>query len=197
MRGRGRKRKMAPALDRIIQRTVRVDRRKTTSAIKYEIEREREREREIIVIIHAKSVQIDLMKSVFMADSHVKNRTWVRTITRNGSSTRKRWWISHLTIGGLFYGLTSQSSTISTQMERSWSGSVSSGMEWENLCFIECTMDRFDYRTILDKSLKESTNKLGLGIKCIFQQDNDPKHTSPIVTKWLQEKKIETLKYPS
>jgi hypothetical protein len=50
-----------------------------------------------------------------------------------------------------------------------------------NLCFIEGTINRFEYREILDKNLKQSGKKLGLENKIIFQHDNDPKHTPAIV----------------
>jgi hypothetical protein len=56
-------------------------------------------------------------------------------------------------------------------------------------------MDRFEDRETLDKSLKQSTKKLGLGITCIFQHENHPKHTSMIAKKCLQEDTIEALKY--
>lgn len=37
--------------------------------------------------------------------------------------------------------------------------------------------------------LKTSTRKLKLGRKWVFQMDNDPKHTSKLVTKWLKDNK--------
>lgn len=54
-----------------------------------------------------------------------------------------------------------------------------------NLVFIESTMDRFMYLNILKNNLKNSASKLGLGESFIFQQDNDPKHTSRLVQEWL------------
>jgi hypothetical protein len=65
-----------------------------------------------------------------------------------------------------------------------------------NLCFIEGAMGRFEHQEILDKNLKRSAKKLDLENKLFFQHDNDPKHTSAIVKNWLQEKKIATLKWP-
>ena len=38
---------------------------------------------------------------------------------------------------------------------------------------------------ILKQNLKTSVRKLKLGRKWVFQMDNDPKHTSKVVAKWL------------
>ena len=43
---------------------------------------------------------------------------------------------------------------------------------------------------ILKQHLKTSVRKLKLGRKWIFQMDNNPKHTSKIVAKWLKDNKI-------
>ena len=39
---------------------------------------------------------------------------------------------------------------------------------------------------ILKQHLKTSVRKLKLGRKWVFQMDNDPKHTSKVVAKWIQ-----------
>jgi hypothetical protein len=57
-------------------------------------------------------------------------------------------------------------------------------------------MDKFDYREILDKNLKQTAKKFGLGNKFTYQHVNDPKHISVILNNWLEENKIETLKWP-
>ena len=44
---------------------------------------------------------------------------------------------------------------------------------------------------ILKQHLKTSVRKLKLGRKWVFQMDNDPKHTSKVVTKWLKENKVQ------
>lgn len=54
-----------------------------------------------------------------------------------------------------------------------------------NLVFIDTAMNLYVYLNILKANLKTSANKMGLSGKWIFQQDNDPKHTSLIVTEWL------------
>ena len=34
-------------------------------------------------------------------------------------------------------------------------------------------------------------------VKWVFQMDNDPKHTSKVVAKWLKENKVKVLEKPS
>ena len=43
---------------------------------------------------------------------------------------------------------------------------------------------------ILKQHLKTSVRKLKLGHKWVFQMDNDPKHTSKVVAKWLKDNKV-------
>ena len=72
-----------------------------------------------------------------------------------------------------------------------WGGSI---MLWR--CFaaggtgarhiIDGTMRKENYVDIL-KHLKTSVRKLKLGRKWVFQMDNDPKHTSKVVAKWLKD----------
>ena len=50
---------------------------------------------------------------------------------------------------------------------------------------------------ILKQHLKTSVRKLKLGRKCVFQMDNDPKHTSKVVAKWLKDNRIKVLEWPS
>ena len=49
---------------------------------------------------------------------------------------------------------------------------------------------------ILKQHLK-TVRKLKLGRKWIFQMDNDPKHTSKVVAKWLKDNKVKVLEWPS
>jgi hypothetical protein len=46
-----------------------------------------------------------------------------------------------------------------------------------------------NYVDILKLHLKTSVRKLKLGRKWLFQMDNDPKHTSKVVAKWLEDNK--------
>ncbi|CDQ68634.1 unnamed protein product [Oncorhynchus mykiss] len=49
---------------------------------------------------------------------------------------------------------------------------------------------------ILKQHLKTSVRKLKLGRKWVFQMNNDPKHTSKVVAKWLKDK-VKVLEWPS
>ncbi|KAG2456924.1 TC1A transposase, partial [Polypterus senegalus] len=53
------------------------------------------------------------------------------------------------------------------------------------------------YRVILDENLLQSALDLRLGRRFIFQQDNDPKHTSKISKEWLQDNSVNVLEWPS
>ena len=50
---------------------------------------------------------------------------------------------------------------------------------------------------ILRQHLKTSVRKLKLGRKWVFQMDNDPEHTSKVMAKWLKDKKVKVLEWPS
>ena len=65
-----------------------------------------------------------------------------------------------------------------------------------NLVFIQGNMCRYQYLRILVNNLKQSAAKMGL-VDYVFQQDNDPKHTSKVIRKYLGEESIETLVWPS
>ena len=50
---------------------------------------------------------------------------------------------------------------------------------------------------ILKQHVKTSVRKLKLGRKLVFQMDNDPKHTSKVVAKWLKDNIVKLLEWPS
>ena len=50
---------------------------------------------------------------------------------------------------------------------------------------------------ILWQHLKTSVRKLKLGLKWVFQMDNDPKHTSKVVAKWFKDNNVKVLEWPS
>ena len=52
-----------------------------------------------------------------------------------------------------------------------------------------------NYVDILKQHLKTSVRKLKLGRKWVFHMDNDPKHTSKAVTKWLKDNKVKILEW--
>ena len=57
-------------------------------------------------------------------------------------------------------------------------------------------MDKYKYYNILSNNIYKSAEKLGLN-SFIFQQDNDPKHTSNYLKDFINKNKIEKLDWPS
>jgi hypothetical protein len=57
---------------------------------------------------------------------------------------------------------------------------------------IDGTTRKNNYVDILKQHLKTSVRKLKLGLKWVFQMDNDPKHTSKVVAKGLKDNKAIT-----
>lgn len=64
-----------------------------------------------------------------------------------------------------------------------------------NLAIIEGTLTGEGYVNILKDNLFQSVEKLGLGA-FIYQQDNDPKHTSRVAKNFFNENQIELLPWP-
>ena len=61
---------------------------------------------------------------------------------------------------------------------------------------IDGIMRMENYVDILKQHLKTSVRKLKLGCKWVFQMDNDPKHTSKVVAKWLKDNNVTVLEWP-
>jgi hypothetical protein len=61
---------------------------------------------------------------------------------------------------------------------------------------IDDIMSKDNYVDVLKQHLKTSIRKLKLGRKWAFQMDNDPKHTSKVVAKWLKDNKVKVLEWP-
>ena len=214
--GRGRKRKTAPIVDRAIQRKIKVDRRKSASSVKMEIERE------LNVIVHTNTV---------------RNRLY--EIGLRGRVARKKPFVNKVNRGKrLVYAKTMMKKPFTYWKQVIWSDEskfqlfTSNGkvMVWRsvneefdpkcirptvkhggvslmvwgcfsrhgtgNLFFIDGIMDRFKYREILQQNLFQSAQKLKIPTSFIFQHDNDPKHTAGIVKDWLKENNVETLNWP-
>ena len=49
----------------------------------------------------------------------------------------------------------------------------------------------------IEGTSEDVVRKLMLGRKWVFQIDNDPKHTSKVVAKWLKDNKVKVLEWPS
>lgn len=62
---------------------------------------------------------------------------------------------------------------------------------------IDGIMRKENFEDILKQHLKTSAWKLKLGRKWVFKMDNDPKHTSKLLTKWFKDNKVKVLKWPS
>ena len=45
--------------------------------------------------------------------------------------------------------------------------------------------------------IEATSQDISLGHKSVFQMDNDPKHTSKVVAKWLKDNKVKVLELPS
>ena len=58
-------------------------------------------------------------------------------------------------------------------------------------------MNAAKYREILEDNLIQSARELRLGRRFIFQQDNDPKHTSKATQKWFRDNEFNVLEWPS
>ena len=62
---------------------------------------------------------------------------------------------------------------------------------------IRGTMNSSMYQNILAQNIQKSVDDLAIGNEFIFQQDNDPKHTSKSTKKWFEDNNIKVLKWPS
>ena len=74
-----------------------------------------------------------------------------------------------------------------------WSCFTAAGVG--NIEFIDVKMDSVYYKGKMERNIKDSANKLGLGRRFLFQQDNDPKHTSKIARDYLKQARIATLEW--
>lgn len=64
------------------------------------------------------------------------------------------------------------------------------------LNFINDIMDRFVYRDIMQNVMLPYA-EWEMPLRFIFQQDNDPKHSSRVVQEWFQENNVRVLQWPA
>jgi len=74
-------------------------------------------------------------------------------------------------------------------------------MEWNgvgHLAEVEGRMDADQYVAILEEHMLSSLEESGIPEEeVIFQQDNDPKHTSKKAKKWMKDNNITLLDWPA
>ncbi|KAK3551169.1 hypothetical protein QTP70_013886, partial [Hemibagrus guttatus] len=66
-----------------------------------------------------------------------------------------------------------------------------------NLTTVNGTMKKEQYIKIFNNNIRQSAEKLGLGHQWTFEHDNNPKHRAKVVKKWLADKNINVLQWPS
>uniref|UniRef100_A0A3B4UQ54 Tc1-like transposase DDE domain-containing protein n=1 Tax=Seriola dumerili TaxID=41447 RepID=A0A3B4UQ54_SERDU len=66
-----------------------------------------------------------------------------------------------------------------------------------SLITVNSTMKKEQYIKMLNNNIRQSAEKLGFGHQWTFQHNNDPKHTAKVVKKWLADKNINVLQWPS
>ncbi|KAG0973982.1 hypothetical protein G6F29_012499 [Rhizopus arrhizus] len=81
-----------------------------------------------------------------------------------------------------------------------WSAITYAGVGW--MCKINVNMDKELYKEILEDELERTieygVNRLGFERhQVIFQHDNDPKHTSKAVKKYIQKQSYTVLQWPA
>ena len=201
---------------RIIQRKIKLDRRKSAPTIKAEIEKE------LGVIVHANTIR-NRLHEIGLYGRVARKKPYVNKINRGKRMAYAKmmmeksydYWKHAVWSDESKFNLFGSDGKImvwrSTTEEYDPKCTVptvkhngGSVMAWAcfsrtgvgNLCFIEGSMDRFLYREILRKNLLQSCQKLGLENLFLFQHDNGPKHTAGAVKDWLKQKKIKTLNWP-
>ena len=208
--GRGRKRKTTASVDRIIQRKIKLNRRKSAPTVKAEIEKQ------LGVIVHANTIR-NRLHEIGLYGRIARKKPYVNKINRGKRIDDVKmmmekpydYWKHVLWSDESKFNLFGSDGKImvwrSTMEEYDPKCTVptvkhndGSVMVWAcfsrssvgNLCFIEGNMDRFLYREILRKNLLQSCQKLGLENSFVFQHDNDPKHTAGMVKDWLKQKRL-------
>ena len=215
--GRGRKRKTTATTDRLIQRKLKLDRRKSASSVTSELEKE------LGILISESTVQrraheVGLFGRVARKKPYVNKVNRLKRLKFAKEMLRQPFhsWDTVVWSDESKFNLFSSDGKIMVWRSRGeefdpkctvpvvkhGGGSV---MVWGcfskkgvgKLCVLDQTMDRFYYRQILEQNLLPSIQQLGLGTNFMFMHDNDPKHTSALVKDWLRHNGIQVLQWPS
>ena len=217
MIGRGRKRKTTIHTDRIIQRKIKTDRRKSSTSVKGELETELN-----ITIsqttIRRRAHEIGLYGRVARKKAYLNkaNRGKRLEYARTYREKPLGFWNNVIWSDESKFNLFGSDGKVmvwrSTKEEleprrtvptvkhgggivKCWGCLSSPGVA--NLVFIDGNITGELYQDMLQTNLLHSMKKLNMGKDWWFQHDNDPKHTAHIVTNWLDQKRIQRLKWPS
>ena len=215
--GRGRRRKTRTHTDRILQRKVKTNRRKSASSVKAELESELK----IIIsesTVHRRLHEVGLYGRVTRKKSYLNkvNRRKRLEYTKNYREKPLGFWNKVLWLDESKFNLFGSDGkvvvwrspkekfgpecTIPTVKHgggnvKCWGCFSSSGVG--SLIFIEGNMTDESYREILENNLLKSLEKLDMSHDWIFQHNNDSKHRAAIVANWLNRNGVERLHWPS
>ena len=217
MIGRGRTWKTTIHTDRILQRKIKTNRRKSSTSVKAELQTEFN-----ITIskatIRRRAHEIGLYGRVAQNKPYLNkaNRGKLLEYARTYRKKSLGFWNNVIWSDESKFNLSGSDGKVmvwrSTKEEfeprctvstvkhgggnvKCWGCFFSSGIG--NLVFIDWNMTGELYRDILQKNLLQSTKKLNMAKDWWFQHDSDPKNTAPFVTNWLDKKRIQRLKWPS
>ncbi|KAK3554343.1 hypothetical protein QTP70_022172 [Hemibagrus guttatus] len=179
LRGRGRKPKVTPVLARRIVREVKKNPRITTKAILMNL-------RSAGGNISRQTVQ----RTLHTAGFHGRRPRRTSLLQIRHTKARLAFANAHLDkeekiSGLLFYGQMKQKlNCLATMMEPNHSKQHHKKEQYIK------TLNN-------NNNIRQSAEKLGLGHQWTFQHDDDPKHTAKVVKKWLADKNINVLQWPS
>ena len=211
--GRGRKPKTTPTTDRLIQRKLKLDRRKSNRTVTSELERYLE----ILIsesTVKRRAHEVGLFGRVARKKPYVNRINRIKCLKYAKEMLRKPLDFSDIIVWSdestfNLFGSDGRTMVWRSRNEgfdpkctvptvKHGGGSV---MLWGcftkkavgKLVILARTMDRFYYRQILEANLLPSVQRLGLGTNFIFMHDNDPKHTSALVQDWLRNNGIQVM----
>jgi len=214
---RGRKRKTTVTTDRLIQRKLKVERRKSARTVTTELEIE------LGILISEATVrrrahEVGLLGRIARKKPYVNKVNRMKRLKYAKNMLKKPfgYWNTVIWSDESKFNLFGSDGKIMVWRTRNeefdpkctiptvkhGGGSV---MVWGcfaklgvgKLYVLDHTMDRFYYQQILDQNLLDSAKQLGLGTNFIFMHDNDPKHTSAYVKDWLRNNNVQVMDWPS